>query len=89
MKPGGRVTGDPAYAELWRQWGNTDEVVTGPAGRPGPELVAKAIVSAIEDPDTPLRVPVGDDAALVLGARSSLGDADFEATMRSVLGATW
>jgi hypothetical protein len=25
----------------------------------------------------------------VLGARSSLGDADFEATMRSVLGATW
>jgi hypothetical protein len=25
----------------------------------------------------------------VLGARSSLGDAEFEVTMRAVLGATW
>ena len=89
MKSGRRVTGDPAYAELWEQWGTTDEVVTGPAGRPGPTLVAKAIVAAIEDPATPLRVPVGDDAAMVLGARSSLGDAEFEATMRAVLGTTW
>ena len=89
MKAGGRVAGDPAYTELWEQWGNTDEVVTGLSGRPGPELVAKAIVEAVEDPETPLRVPVGDDAIMVLGARSSLGDAEFEATMRAVLGATW
>jgi NAD(P)-dependent dehydrogenase (short-subunit alcohol dehydrogenase family) len=89
MKMGSRVKGDPAYTELWEQWGNADEVVTGPDGRPGPEMVAKAIASAIEDPETPLRVPVGDDAAIILGARSSLGDAEFEATMRVVLGATW
>jgi NAD(P)-dependent dehydrogenase (short-subunit alcohol dehydrogenase family) len=89
MKMGGRERGDPAYDELWEQWEHTDRVVTGPAGRPGPELVARAVRSAIEDPDTPLRVPVGEDAAMVLGARSALGDAEFEASMREVLGATW
>ena len=88
MKMGGRERGDPAY-ELWEQWEHTDRVVTGPTGRPGPELVALAVRSAIEDPDTPLRVPVGEDAAMVLGARSALGDAEFEASMREVLGATW
>jgi len=88
MKMGGRERGDPAY-ELWEQWEHTDRVVTGPTGRPGPELVARAVRSAIEDPDTPLRVPVGEDAAMVLGARSALGDAEFEASMREVLGATW
>ena len=89
MKMGDRTVGDPAYAELWEQWEHTDRVVTGPAGRPGPDSVATAIRAALEDPDTPLRVPVGEDAAMVLGARSSLGDAEFEATMRAVLGATW
>jgi len=84
-----RAQGDPAYDELWRQWEHTDQVVTGPNGRPGPELVAVAIRKAIEDPDTPLRVPVGDDAALVLGARATLDDAAFEAAMRAVLGASW
>ncbi|HEY4928408.1 MAG TPA: SDR family oxidoreductase [Acidimicrobiales bacterium] len=89
MKSGERVHGDSVYDQLWEQWEHTDRVVTGPAGRPGPELVAGAILGAIEDPGTPLRVPVGEDAAMVLSARSSLGDADFEATMRGVLGATW
>ena len=89
MMPGERHVGDPAYTELWEQWEHTDRLVTGAAGRPGPETVARAIRRSIEDPDTPLRVPVGDDAALVLGARSTLGDAEFEATMRAYLGATW
>jgi len=89
MKPAGRNPGDPAYAQLWEEWEHTDRVVTGPAGRPGPDVVAVAVRRAIEDPDTPLRVPVGEDAAMVLGARSSMDDATFEATMRSVLGATW
>jgi len=89
MKVGGRVPGDAAYAELWDQWEHTDEVVTGASGRPGPETVAAAIVAAVEDPATPLRVPVGDDASLVLGARSALGDAEFEASMRAMLGLTW
>ena len=89
MKPADRTPGDPAYAQLWEEWEHTDRAVTGPAGRPGPEVVAAAVRAAIEDPDTPLRVPVGDDAALVLGARASLDDAAFEAAMRAVLGATW
>ena len=86
MKPTGRNPGDPAYADLWE---HTDQAVTGPSGRPGPELVAKAIRRAIEDPDTPLRLPVGEDAHLVLGARSSMDDATFESSMRAVLGVTW
>ena len=89
MLPGGREQGDPSYDQLWEQWEHTDRAVTGPSGRPGGESVAGAILRAIEDPAIPLRVPVGEDAVMVLGARSALGDAEFEATMRAVLGATW
>jgi hypothetical protein len=63
--------------------------VTGPEGRPGPELVGAAVADALEDPATPLRVEVGQDAALVLELRRTLGDAEFEATMRDALGLTW
>jgi NAD(P)-dependent dehydrogenase (short-subunit alcohol dehydrogenase family) len=89
MKATGHTPGDPAYAQLWEEWEHTDQVVLGPGGRPGPEVAAAAVRRALEDPDTPLRVPVGDDAAMVLGARATMDDATFEATMRSVLGATW
>ena len=50
---------------------------------------AAAIVRAIEDPATPLRVPVGHDAVAILAARSQLDDAAFEAAMRETLGLTW
>jgi len=89
MKRSGDHPGDPAYAELWAQWAGTDATVTGPGGRPGPETVAEAVRRAVEDPGTPLRVPVGADAAAVLGARSRLDDAEFEQAMRAVLGITW
>ena len=89
MKPADNVRGDPAYQQLWEEWSGTDQKVTGPDGRPGPELVAAAVRSAIEDPATPFRVPVGDDAVLVLGARSSMDDAAFETAMRTMLGLTW
>jgi hypothetical protein len=36
-----------------------------------------------------LRVQVGDDAALVLALRRTQSDAEFETTMRKVLGLTW
>ena len=61
------LAGDAAYRQLWEQWEGTDDKLTGPDGRPGPEVVAKAIRRAIEDPSTPLRVPVGEDAVTVLG----------------------
>ncbi len=63
--------------------------MTGPGGRPGPEIVAHAIADAIEDPEPPLRVPVGSDAEMVLGARRQLDDAAFEAAMRATLDLQW
>lgn len=61
----------------------------GADNRPGPEIVAIAIADAIDDPATPFRVPVGDDAHLVLNARAAMDDAAFEASMRSVLELEW
>jgi NAD(P)-dependent dehydrogenase (short-subunit alcohol dehydrogenase family) len=77
------------YEELRRQWSGADDTLVGPAGRPGPELVGQAIADAIDDPDTPLRVPVGADAELVLATRKQLDDASFEAAMRQMLSLTW
>ncbi|MGI8754820.1 MAG: SDR family oxidoreductase [Acidimicrobiales bacterium] len=77
------------YEELRRQWSGTDATLVGPEGRPGPELVGEAIARAINDPTTPLRVPVGADAEMVLAARRELGDAEFTTAMRDLLGITW
>jgi len=81
--------GPAIYADLHEQWGGTVAMLTGPEGRPGPELVGVAVADAIEDPASPLRVEVGGDAAMVLQLRRTLGDAEFESTMRSALGLTW
>ena len=89
MKQGDDHRGGPAYDELWRQWTGIDATMTGPGGRPGPDLVARAISDAIEDAATPLRVPVGADAEMVLATRSKLDDATFEAAMRSTIGMSW
>ena len=89
MKPVDPHRGDAVYEELWSQWEGTDSKVTGPEGRPGPELVARAIADAVDDDATPLRVPVGADAEMVLGARAQLDDAGFESLMRSTLDLTW
>lgn len=89
MKGVARYEGPAAYSELWAQWAGTDVKLTGAAGRPGPEIVAEAISDAIEDPATPLRVPVGVDAVNILAIRYQLDDEAFEATMRQVLDLTW
>jgi NAD(P)-dependent dehydrogenase (short-subunit alcohol dehydrogenase family) len=81
--------GPAEYAGLWEQWVGADTRMTGPSGRPGPEVVAWAIASAIEDPATPFRVPVGQDAELILGLRRSLDDQAFEDAMRKAVGLTW
>lgn len=81
--------GPPDYAGLWEQWTGAHTKMTGPSGRPGPEVVASAIASAIEDPATPLRVPVGQDAQMILGMRRSLDDQALEEAMRKALGITW
>jgi hypothetical protein len=48
-----------------------------------------AVADALENPATPLRVEVGQDAAMVLQLRRTLDDGEFEATMREALGLTW
>ena len=77
------------YEELRAQWSGADDKLVGAEGRPAPELVGEAIADAIDDPATPLRVPVGADAEMVLAARSQLDDASFTAAMRELLGITW
>ena len=89
MKRGAHHDGPEVYAPLSQQWEGTDAKVTGPGGRPGPEIVAVAIADAIEDPDPPLRIPVGADAELILATRSQLDDAAFEAAMRKALDFDW
>lgn len=79
----------PPYDELRRAWDSAADVLSGGQAPPGPELVAVAIADAIDDPDTPLRVPVGGDAEMVIATRSSMDDAAFEATMRETLGLDW
>jgi NAD(P)-dependent dehydrogenase (short-subunit alcohol dehydrogenase family) len=81
--------GPADYAGLWEQCAGADTKSTGPSGPPGPEVVALAIARAIEDPATPLRVPVGHDAEMILGLRRSLDDQAFEDAMRKALGFTW
>ena len=81
--------GDQDYDQLWKQWEGIDGKLAGPGGRPGPEPVALAIRHAIEDPSTPLRVPVGPDATMILEARDQLDDLSFESAMRDILGMTW
>jgi NAD(P)-dependent dehydrogenase (short-subunit alcohol dehydrogenase family) len=89
MKHEADYPGPDAYAALHAQWGGTVAALTGPGGRPGPEVVGTAVADALEDPATPLRVEVGEDAAMVLQLRRTLNDAEFEATMREALGLTW
>ena len=89
MKASPRHDGPAVYAELWDQWTGTDAKVTGPEGRPGPELVGVAIADALEDPSTPFRVPVGRDADMIFGARRHFDDAGFEDAMRKTIGLTW
>lgn len=98
IEPGNTATGIKAieihqgpadYTGLWEQAAGADTKMTGPSGAQGPEVVALAIARAIEDPATPLRVPVGQDAEVILGLRRSLDDQAFEEAMRKAIGFTW
>jgi NAD(P)-dependent dehydrogenase (short-subunit alcohol dehydrogenase family) len=84
-----RHAGPADYAGLWEQWAGAHNKMTGPSGPQGPEVVALVIARAIEDPATPFRVPVGQDAEMILGLRRSLDDQAFEDAMRKAVGFTW
>ncbi len=89
IKPIEPHQGPADYAGLWEQWTGANTRMAGPSGPLGPEAVAVAIANAIEDPATPLRVPVGQDAVMILGMRRSLDDQAFEDAMRKAVGLTW
>ena len=80
--------GAPPYDELHAQAGAIEQRLSG-GERPGPEAVARAIADAVEHPPEGFRVPVGTDAATVLGARAAMDDVTFERTMREFVGLTW
>jgi len=79
----------PPYDELDRQWQVSFEKLRGGAEPQGAEPVAAVIADAVESTERRLRWPVGDDADMVLAARTSLDDEGFEDAMRSMLGLTW
>ena len=89
MKHGDEHPGPAVYGPLHDQWSGTAATLNEPEGRPGPELVGRAVADALEDSATPLRVEVGDDATMVLQLRRTLSDGEFEGTMRAALGLTW
>jgi len=77
-----------AYEELDAQLAQiADKMVDG--ARTGPEVVAKVIADAIDDDAGAWRRRVGDDANLILSARNTLGDEEFETAMRAFVGLTW
>jgi NAD(P)-dependent dehydrogenase (short-subunit alcohol dehydrogenase family) len=78
---------DAPFKELAEATDKMTETL-GRGEAPGPEVVAMAIADAIETPGA-VRVPVGTDAEMVLGARATMDDATFEATMRQVLQVDW
>lgn len=92
IAPGMKLPDDLPSPEIYRplldEWNGADTTLNA-NGRPGPEIVADAVVAAFADPQTPLRVPVGADAEMILATRAQMSDAEFEATMRAVLGLTW
>jgi NAD(P)-dependent dehydrogenase (short-subunit alcohol dehydrogenase family) len=77
------------YDELDRQWAGAMEKLRGGGEAPGAEPVAQHIADAVEATEPKLRWPVGADAEMVLGARTTMDDETFEATMRGVLELTW
>jgi NAD(P)-dependent dehydrogenase (short-subunit alcohol dehydrogenase family) len=57
--------------------------------RPGPDSVAEAVLDALCNPEGPMRRRVGPDAQLILSARNSMNDEDFEKAVRQMAGLTW
>jgi len=89
----GRVTefglDEVPYDELNRQWFEARDKLLGGEEAPGPEAVAATIADAVEFEGPKLRWPVGADAELVIGARTTMNDEEFETAMRDTLGLEW
>jgi NAD(P)-dependent dehydrogenase (short-subunit alcohol dehydrogenase family) len=76
------------YSQLVTEWEAASQRLNPGGVVAKPEDVAAVILDAIETGDK-LRYPVGQDANLVITARKSMSDEQFESTMRQQLGLTW
>ena len=54
MKHTGGHQGPDVYREMHEQWSGTAEALSGPEGRPGPELVGHAVADALGGPLDPV-----------------------------------
>ena len=77
------------YEELSALWATSMETLGGGQAAPGPELVAAAIVAALESDGSRLRWPVGQDAEMIAAARTGADYDEFVAGMRAVLNLDW
>ncbi len=86
----GAAAGDESspYTPLISQWEGAQGRLVPGGSRTQPEVVAEAILEAIEKGDK-LRYPVGQDAQMVLTVRKQMDDEAFESAMRQQLGLTW
>ena len=50
-----------------------------------PAIVARTVADVVEDPEAPLRTPVGADAELIIGSRHGATFEEYEVLMRSAL----
>lgn len=87
VEPGSVATGFPehrllfgqesAYHGLWDRW---QAVLARSRAEPASaDWVASLIADAVEDPSTPLRVPVGADSERTIQRRQALDDAQYRA----------
>jgi NAD(P)-dependent dehydrogenase (short-subunit alcohol dehydrogenase family) len=59
--------------------------LAGGDGSPDPALVARTVADVVEDPQAPLRTPVGSDAELIVAARRGSTFEEYEVLIRSAL----
>jgi NAD(P)-dependent dehydrogenase (short-subunit alcohol dehydrogenase family) len=78
----------PDHAGYWaiaEQLESRAKGLSGGGEVPDPALVARTVADVVDDPQAPLRTPVGSDAELIVAARQSGTFEDYEVLMRSAL----
>lgn len=75
------------YEPLAKQWKAV--LSQSSAGALSPEVVAEGIAQILEDKNAPLRIPMGEDAKGVLGARTQMTDEAFTAMLKRTMNLNW
>jgi NAD(P)-dependent dehydrogenase (short-subunit alcohol dehydrogenase family) len=83
--PARRFTENSAYTELARRFEEASTKLPGGGQRGDAQIVAEAIVNAVEADQPKRRYFVGQDAELIAGLHKQMSDEDFEKAMRTTL----